>query len=71
MIKRENIQQWELIPKDDDLATYDPTFENFVCIVDAFETSLASPRVLLHDVTLPSDGGERMQRRLCYQRRFV
>jgi len=28
--------------------------------VDAFEASLASPRILLDDVTLPSDGGERI-----------
>ena len=60
MIKRESIHQWDLIPTDDDPATYDPTFGDFVCIVDAFEASIASPRVLLDDVTLPSDGGERI-----------
>jgi len=59
MVKRENTQQWDPIPTDDDPVTYDPTFEIFACIVDAFEASLASPRVLLDDVTLPSDGGER------------
>ena len=61
MIKRENTQQWDLIPTDDDPAAYyDPTVENFACIVDAFEASFASPRVLLDDVTLPSDGGARI-----------
>jgi len=60
MIKRENTQEWELIPTDDDPATYDPTFENFACFVDAFEASLASPQVLLDDVAIPSDGGERI-----------
>ena len=58
MIKRENTQQWTFIPTDDDPATYDPTAETFACILDAFEASIASPRVLLDDVTLPSDGGE-------------
>ena len=41
-------------------ATYDPTFEDFACIMDAFEAYLASRRVLLDDVALPSDGGERI-----------
>ena len=50
MIKRESTQQWDLIPTDDDPATYNPTFEDFACIVDAFGASLASPRVLLDDV---------------------
>jgi len=59
-MKRESAQQWELIPMDDDPATYDPTFKDFACIVDAFEASLASSWVHLDDVTLPSDGGERI-----------
>jgi len=60
MIKRESTHQWELIPVDDDPASYDPTFEDFACIVDAFGESVASPRVLLDDIALPSDGGERI-----------
>ena len=61
MIKRESTQQRDLIPTDDDPATYDPTFEDCACIVDAFGASLASPvLLLLDDVTLPSDGGERI-----------
>ena len=60
MIKRESTQQWDLIPTNDDPAAYDPTFEDFASIVDAFGASLASPHVLLDDVTLPADGGERI-----------
>ena len=61
MIKHESTQyKWGLIPTDDDPATFDPTFEDVACIVDALEASLASPRVILDDITLPSDGGERI-----------
>ena len=52
MIKRQSTLQWELIPMDDDPATYDSAFEGFVCNVDAFEASLASLWVLLDNITL-------------------
>ena len=68
MIKRESTHQWDLVRTDNDPATYHPTLEVFACNVDAFEASLASPRVLLDNVTLPSDGGERIAASRCCQR---
>ena len=60
MYKTESTHKWQYLSPDDDPATYNPTEDDYACIVDAFETPLSSPRALLDDFTLQMDGGIRI-----------
>jgi hypothetical protein len=46
---------WQYEDPDIDLASYDPTEGPFTCIHDAFDSSIASEKILLDEATLPKD----------------
>jgi hypothetical protein len=47
--------EWQYEPPDEDLASYSPTEGPFSCIHDAFDSSVASEKILLDAVKLPQD----------------
>jgi hypothetical protein len=47
--------EWQYESPDEDLASYNPTEGPFSCIHDAFDSSIASEKILLDAVKLPQD----------------
>jgi hypothetical protein len=47
--------EWQYEPPDEDIASYNPTEGPFSCIHDAFDSSIASEKILLDAVKLPRD----------------
>jgi hypothetical protein len=55
IIALESHTQWQYETPDEDLTTYDPTIGPFRCIQDAFDSSIASGKILLDEIKLPED----------------
>jgi hypothetical protein len=47
--------EWQYEPLDKDLSSYNPTEGQFYCIHDAFDSSIASEKILLDAIKLPQD----------------
>jgi hypothetical protein len=47
--------EWHYEPPDENLASYNPTEGPFSCIHDAFDSSIASEKILLDVIKLPQD----------------
>jgi hypothetical protein len=47
--------EWQYESPDEDLTSYNPTEGTFSCIHDAFDSSIASEKILLDAVNLPQD----------------
>ena len=55
VVALESHASWQYEDPEDDLTSYDPTTGPFLCIQDAFDSSIASQRILIDEVQLPSD----------------
>jgi hypothetical protein len=55
IVALENHTSWQHEEPEDDLTSYNPTTGPFLCIQDAFDSSIASERILIDEVKLPTD----------------
>jgi hypothetical protein len=57
IVALEGYTQWQYETPGDDLTTYNPTEGPFRCIHDAFNSSIASEKILLNAIVLPGRQG--------------